>query len=312
MLRTVIVATAAVVLFNGCEIFGGGGGGGGGTGGGTGTTIPFTTGFTFVRKDDRNVYLVDDADTQTAGTLTASANVRTPSFSKDKQRIVFVRGTGESAEIAVVPAAGGMPSIVLTATAQMRDLKTPVFSPDGSSVAFSYTRNGLSEVAIVNVDGTGLTPLAANGVLAYASPTFSADGASVVVAAGSSGLALTQVERITLASGSPSSITNTLGSEALDISGRIVVSPNGALAVFDGRVSTGETRLFVLDLTTRMVTRLYPGELGANDSFPCWVNDTTVAFSSDSGGNDNVYSVTLTSNAPTLLVPKAVEPWYSR
>ncbi len=310
MHRSVIGLAAVALLLNGCEIFGGGGGGGG-TGGGTGTTIPFTTGFTFVRKDDRNVYLADDADTGTVGTLTSTANVRTPSFSADKQRIVFVRGSGDTSEIVTVPAAGGMPSIVVTATAQQSNLKTPVFSPDGTTIAFSYTRSGVSEVAIVNVDGTSLTPLAANGVLAYASPTFSPDGTSLIVAAGNSGLALTQVERITLSTGTASSITNTLGTEAMDISGRIVVSPDGTKAAFDGRVSSGESRVFVLDLSTRMVTKLTNPDVGSNDSFPCWMDNDTVAYSSDSGGNDNVYSAELAGGG-TLLVPKALEPWYSR
>ena len=55
----------------------------------------------------------------------------------------------------------------------------------------------------------------------------------------------------------------------------------------------------------------FAGEAGTSDSFPCWMNNTTVAFSSDSGGNDNVYKVTLpASTSATLLVPKAIEPWY--
>ena len=34
-------------------------------------------------------------------------------------------------------------------------------------------------------------------------------------------------------------------------------------------------------------------------------------FSSDSGGNDNVYKVNLpSSTSASLLVPKAIEPWY--
>ena len=52
----------ALFAFSGCDIFGGGGGGGGNTGGGTGS-INFTRGFTYARKDDRNVYVVNDSAT---------------------------------------------------------------------------------------------------------------------------------------------------------------------------------------------------------------------------------------------------------
>lgn len=64
----------SLFLLSGCDLFGGGGGGGGGTGGGGGATFTFTRGFTFVRKDDRNVYLADDADAQTTTTLTQSTD----------------------------------------------------------------------------------------------------------------------------------------------------------------------------------------------------------------------------------------------
>ncbi|MGV3622699.1 MAG: TolB family protein [Archangium sp.] len=310
MHRSVLALAAAALALSGCDFINGGGGGGG-TGGGSGTSIPFTDGFTFVRKDDRNVYLVDDDDPNTVGTLTTTANVRTPSFSADKARVVFVRGTGESSEIAVVPVAGGAASVVVTATSAMRDLRTPVFSPDGTTIAFGYSNNGTGEIGLVNVDGTNLRSVPANGVLAYASPTFTPDGTAVLVAAGNSGLGLTQIERITLSTGMAVNVTNTLGSEAMDIAGRIVISPDGTKATFDARVSTGESRIFLIDLGSKAVTRLSTGELGANDSFPCWMNNTTIAYSSEAGGNDNLYQVGLTGS-PSFLLPKAVEPWYSR
>ncbi|PZR12274.1 MAG: hypothetical protein DI536_15325 [Archangium gephyra] len=311
MHRSVFALASVALVFSGCDFINGGGGGGGTGGGGGSTAIPFTDGFTFVRKDDRNVYLVDDKDTDVVGTLTSTANVRTPSFSADKRRVVFVRGTGESSEIAVVPVAGGAASVVVSATSAMRDLRTPVFSPDGTTVAFGYSNNGTGEIGLVNVDGTNLRSLGANGVLAYASPTFTPDGSAVIVAAGNAGLSLTQVERLTISTGMATSVTNTLGNTAVDIANRIVVSPDGTKAAFDARVSSGESRIFVLDLSSKVVTQVAPGELGANDTFPCWVNNTTLAYSSDAGGNDNLYTVALGA-MPTLALPKAVEPWYSR
>lgn len=300
-----------LLAFSGCDIFGGGGGGGGGTGGGTGS-FNFTQGFTYVRKDDRNVYVVNDSATDEPAVLTAGLSAYAPSLSPDKKTIVFVRGTGESSAIATVPSAGGAVSTLLSATAQMRDLKTPVFSPDGQYLAFSYMNGSVSEVAVMNADGTGVTPLGVNGSLSYASPTWSPDGLSLFVAAGGA-LGLTQVEKIVVASNTVSNVANTLGVEALNIAGRLVASPDGNTLLFDGEVSSGATRIFTMNVASKAVTLVFPSENGANESFPSWVNATTVAFSSDSGGNDNLYSVTLpSSTSPSLLVPKAIEGWYSR
>jgi TolB protein len=298
------------VLLPGCFLLGGGGGGGGGaTGGGGGTMFSFTRGFTFVRQDDRNVFLVDDADPNTTTTLTQSANVRTPAFSADGKRLVFVRGGTMDAELASVATEGGLITTVLASSAQAKNFKTPSYSPDGTRIVFGYDEGNTQRIALINADGTGFTPLATGG-LAQAFPSFTPDGLAVLVAAGGVGLGFTQVERITLATNSVSNVTNTLGNEAQAIMNRLVVSPDGMKAVFDARVSSGSTRLFVLDLATRQVTRPFSGDANSNDTFPCWMDKNTIAFSSDSGDNDNVYKVTLPMDSATLLVAKAIEPWY--
>ena len=299
-----------ILAFSGCDLFGGGGGGGN-TGGGTGS-FDFTKGFTYVRKDDRNVYAVNDSAVDEPAALTAGLSAYTPSFSPNKKTIVFVQGCGDSSSIATVPSSGGAVSTLLSASAQMKDLKTPVYSPDGAYIAFSYLNGSVTEVAVMNADGTGVTPLGVNGSLSYASPTWSPDGTALYVAAGGA-LGLTQVEKIVVASNSVSNVTNTLGNEARTIAGRLVASPDGSTLVFDGEVGSGATRIFTLDVSSKTVTLVYAGENGANESFPTWVDGSTVAFSSDSGGNDNLYSVALpSSTSPSLLVPKAIEGWYSR
>ncbi|MDP1829559.1 MAG: hypothetical protein Q8L48_40205 [Archangium sp.] len=295
---------------SGCGLFGGGGGGGGGTGGGGGGAFTFEKGFTFVRKDDRNVYLVDDSDVQTTTTLTQSANVRTPSFSADGKQIVFVRGAGMEAEIAIVPTAGGIIKTVISTSGVFRGFKTPVFSPDGTQVAFGIDDGVSTNTGLINADGTGARVLASGG-LWQAFPSFTPDGTALIVAAGNA-LGYTQIEMITLSTNAVTNVTNVLGTEARGISNRLLVSPDGTKAVFDGPVSTGEQRLFVIDLGSKLVTMLYAGELGTNNTFPCWMGNTAVAFSSDSGGNDSVYKVNLpSSTSVTLLVPKAIEPWYA-
>jgi TolB protein len=314
MMRFLWVMAVSLAVLSGCELLGGGGGGtGGGAGGGGGSSVTFQKGFTFVRKDDRNVYVADEVDYSTVGVLTQSGDVRTPAFNKQGTRIVFVRGSGMTAEIATVAPSGGAISTVLASTAQANNFKTPVFSPDGARIAFSYTDGTSTSVGLVNADGTNFRKLIGGSALAYASPSWTNDGSAVLAAAGNVGLALTQVERIDLTTGMPTSVTNSLGNEAQGISGRLVVSPDGSRVAFDGQVSTGVTRLFVLDLSTKAVVKVneYPADPNTNDSFPCWVSASVLAFSSDFGGNDSVYQKNADgSGGVTPLVPKAVEPWF--
>jgi Tol biopolymer transport system component len=196
------------------------------------------------------------------------------------------------------------------------NLRLPSFSPDGTTITFAYDEGNVGAVGLVNADASQFRKLAGGSTLAYGAPSFSNDGLSVVAAAGSAGLALTQLERLSVSTGMPTSITNDLtAAGATDVANRVLVSPDGTKAVFDGHVSTGSTRIFVIDLLTKAVVKVndYTNEPGTNDTFPCWVGAAKVAFSSDSGGNDNVYSVNADPSlgaALQLMVPKAIEATY--
>ena len=306
---------AACLIFSSCNLVGGGGGGeGGGAGGGGGASFTFNKGFTYVRKDDRNVYIADDADLQTSATLTSSAGVLNPSLSRNGKQVVFVQKTGTTTAINTVLVGGSTPTALITSDATRTNFHHPVFAPDGLKVAFAYDDGGAASIGLINADGSGFKKLIGGGALAYALPSFTADGKFVIAAAGNAGLQLTQIERIDVGTGATSSITNTLGNEAANIANRLVVSPDGTKAAFDARVGSGVTRIFVIDLSTKMVTKVneYMGEPGTNDTYPTWYTASSLAFSSDSGGNDNVYRASLTGLGADrkLLVPKAIEPWY--
>lgn len=311
MLRTALLLTLVFSL-SACGLLGGGGGGGGGAGGGGGQTVNFASGFVYVRKDDRNLYLADATDYQTTGVLTSGGGVSMPSLSKDAKQIVYVHKTAVETELLRVPVSGGAPSTVLRASGNAKNFRNPVFSPDGGLVVFGYDEGIVPSVGRVEATGANFAKIVGGGSLGYGSPSFSPDGTRVLVAAGTPGSAFTQLEWVNVDTAVPAPVTNTLGNEAMGIVSRVVASPDGTKAAFDAQVSSGVTRIFVIDLATRLVTKVneYAADPTANDTAPCWIGVSRVGFSSDSGGNDNVYQVTSAGAGRELLVPKAVEPWY--
>lgn len=307
-------AGLGLLLLCGCPVDGGGGGVGGGGGGGSGAS--FSKGFAFVRKDDRNLYVADQSDYSNVSALTSSSGVHQPSLSADGKKVVYVvQGTNGAGEIDVVSSSGGTPSTVLSTATQtaITNLRDPVLSPDGSKVVFGCDQGGGAALAVVNSDGTMFSILAASQT--YSSPSFYPDGNSVLAAAGSSLGTLTSIEKITVANGMSQSLTGSLGNEAQTIANRVVISPDGTHAAFDGRLGSGATRIFTIDLANpNSINHLtdYPADPNANDTFPCWQGNGTVAFSSDTGGNDQVYTVSSTANLSTgtLVLPSAIEPWF--
>ncbi len=309
-----------LVLGAGCLPGGGGGGTGGGSGGGAGggsgggASFTFTKGFVFVRKDDRNLYVANASDPETPSRIVTGGGCRQPSLSKDGRTVGYVRTVGTDTEIATVAVSGGTTSTVFASTATVKNLRNPVFSPAGTKVAFAYDSGASSALGIVNLDGTGFVALTTSSSLSYASPSFMPDGLRLLAAAGSSGSQLLQIETVDAASGSAMNVASTLGNEAQTIVNRLVVSPDGLKAAFDGRVSSGSTRVFVIDLGTKKVTKLtdYPGDPNASDAFPAWVGSDKVTFSSDTGGSDQVYVLPASAmnTSGGLTLPSAIEPWY--
>ncbi len=316
MNRVALAVVAFAVVASGCDLIGGGGAGtGGGAGGGSGVT--FSKGYTFIRKDDRNVYLADVSDLQVTARLTTSGGARTPSLSHDGKRVAFSRVTAANdTELVIVPSAGGTESIVLATSAAVKNLRTPIFSKDDARLYFAYDVGTASALGVVNLDGTGFKSIAGSGALSYSSPSLSADGLTLFAAAGGSPSTLSQLERITLSTGMPVNVTNQLGiaAEGDVVVNRLMVSPDGTKAVYDGRATGGGTRIFVVNLSTKVVTKAteYPSDPTTNDSFPSWVGNDKFAFSSDSGGNDQVYVLPATASSTSggLTLPKASEPFY--
>ncbi|MCP3136683.1 hypothetical protein LXT23_04960 [Pyxidicoccus sp. QH1ED-7-1] len=318
-MRRFVGGVLAVGLLGACEPLDDGGGGGIGD-------VLFTSGFAFVREDDRNVFVVDDdGDPNSPQRLTSAGGAYWPSVSRDGRSIVFVQRTGSSTSLQTVPTSGATTPATLFSSGDAAcargctNFRTPTFSPDGRSVVFVFSPAGSSVTSLgrVNTDGSGFQELTPNTTISYGAPTFMPNGSAVMVPSGSSLRQLNQLAHVPL---NGSSITySSLGNEVLAVENRVAVSPNGSQVAFDGRLGSGSTRIFVASVTgnsvgvgQRVTTLSGPG---VQESWPSWTRSNQLGFlSSDSAGSDpGIYVAGVGSGATgsvTLVIPSAAEPSY--
>jgi TolB protein len=285
-----------------------------GGGGGIESLFSFVEGFAFARKDVRDVFVANATDYQTAIVLTQSGDARTPSLSKSGEHIVFVRGKGKESELALVSSSGGALTSVIKPSLEATGFRQPSFSPDGKRIVFAYDDGAAASIGWVNTDGTDFKKLIGGGQTSHGSPSFTPDGKQILAAASLDGLIYDQIERFSLVSLNPEVVLDGLSSGAQSIANRLVVSPDGKKVAFDAQVSGGVTRVFLFEVASKLVTKLndYVAEPKANDTFPCWMDETTVAYASDSGGSDNIYRIDDSGTNRKSLVPKAIEPWFGK
>ncbi len=301
------LGTAAAILsvqLVGCSADLGGGGG----------TLTFRSGFVYVRRDDRNVYLADDSAPSIPIQVTIGGGYRMPALSRDASKIVFVRGSGANAEIdtiSVNAASGIAPTTVVTSDASHRDFRNPVFSPDGSYIVFAYLSGSSSLLGRVIVNGGAIQPISGRPSRSYASPSFFPGGSRLLAASGQSAFSYDSLEQVALGGGAI--VITTLPNQLSGLANRAQVSPDGNQVALD-LLSNGTSKLWGYNLMGDSFHQLvsYPAA-SSNETFPTWVGISQVGYSSDFGGNDSVYVVaaSATNGSGVLKVPSAIEPFYA-
>ena len=79
-----------------------------------------------------------------------------PALSPDGQTVVCISDWGDQTDVVSLPVGGGQP-INLTQTPSAQE-DTPVFSPDGLSIAFASDRDGDWSIYLMDTDGTNVRP----------------------------------------------------------------------------------------------------------------------------------------------------------
>lgn len=285
------LAALGLLVASGCNLDGGGGGGGEG--------VAFTRGYAFVR--DREIFVADSKDYQSARKLTSSAPNSEPALAADGRTVVFVHVDEATTRSSLrkVAASGGAESEVVPGSAS-RQVSQPRLSPDGSLLVFIGSAKGASTVTTVKIDGSGEAAVPQS--TKDTSPSFYPDLKSVLVFTGPDNLTRNELTRLELTAGTRASRLAGLAEVPIDT--RAALSPDGKQIAYVAKVS-GKPKIFVAPEAGGAAKQVSTTD--GNDASPTWVSDTRLGFTSDSGGQSNVYEVEAAGGSNKLTVPVAAQ-----
>jgi len=166
----------------------------------------------------------------------------------------------------------------LTTQPEFEDM-SPVWSPDGTKIAFVTNRNGFYDIYVMNADGSGLTKLTTNNHDANY-PAWSPDGTKIAFQSlrhGKRGIYVMNAD------GSDETFLTTKTLYHL----APVWSPNGRKIAFVS-LADGNGEVYIMDADGSNTTNLTKNSSG--DHSPAWSPDgRKIAFVSNRDGNDVIY-----------------------
>jgi len=238
----------------------------------------------------KEIYISDyDGENQRRITVGAALNI-SPTWSPDGRTIAYTsykqcvtgRGcTGGLPNIFLQHIFEGVPPEELTANNSQNFL--PVWSPDGTRIAFMSTRDGNPDIYVMNRDGSNVRRLTNNPAIDD-SPTWSPTGTQIAFVSGRTGNSSPEIF-VMEADG--------LGQRQITREG-YADRPTWSPAPFNeiayaARTGPGND-IKVMDLATRQVRQLTDG-LGSNESPAFSPNGRHVAFTSTRSGKTQVFTI---------------------
>ena len=215
-----------------------------------------------------------------------------PALSPDGQTVVCISNWGDQPDVVSLPVGGGQP-VHLTQTPSAQE-DTPVFSPDGLTVAFASDRDGDWSIYLMNADGSNVRPaLSGHAGTDEVHPAFTPDGTVLVF---SSNRADGNWD-IYSAAISTSTWTRLTTHQAAD---RFpTLSADGRMIAFRSE-RDGNSEIYLMDADGSNLRRVTDDP--AFDGYPSIIPDGSgLVFVSNRSGQWNVYVANLAGGGVTAL-----------
>ena len=224
----------------------------------TGEKSVFSTRIAYVVKQGSRYELqIADADGANADyALRSNEPIISPAWSPDGTRIAYVSFEQKKPVIYVHWLDGSRPRQI--AANFKGSNSAPAWSPDGSQLAVSLSRDGGSQLYLVNPDGSGQRRLTQSSGI-DTEPVFSPDGQTLYFTSDRGGSP--QIYRMPAAGGEAQRVTF---EGSYNVSPRI--SPDGRLLAYIAR-NAGKFQVAVLDLATRQIQIISDSDKDESPSF---------------------------------------------
>ncbi|HEV2181651.1 MAG TPA: hypothetical protein VGR59_15085 [Gemmatimonadaceae bacterium] len=211
--------------------------------------------FTSDRDGNQEIYISDTLGAVQHRVTNNGASDFEPALSPNGALIAFASNRSGLPRVWIVPAPAlsdtGFPTATALATGTDATVpeQSPAWSPDGSQLAFTSTRSGVSQVFVVSASGGSATQVSHEAGGAF-SPIWSADGGSIIYQSASG---LPTIQRVNVSTGA----VKQLASDSLGI-GEPTCSGNACLGVTNPSDTSGAIVSFTMSSskTTVVLTRM--------------------------------------------------------